>query len=219
MAQAAGPPDAAEPKSSYETVVIGSGFGGAVLACRTAKRWPGEVLVIERGKRYPMGAFPRSPRGMAENFWNLASEARPRPAHVSAQGDLHGLFDIRNYRHLDAVLCAGFGGGSLIYANVFLEPPEQVFEQGWPRGFSRATLAPYYEVAKSVLGARPIPQNGDPRREILRTRLFDRVADSQGRPHRLVDINVFFGNDFAAPLDIGVQDRNRYGALQTSCTY
>jgi cholesterol oxidase len=209
----------AELRSNYAAVIIGSGFGGAVLACRTARTWPGDVLVLERGKRYPMGSFPRSPRGMAENFWNLASEERARPSHRSVQRDLHGLFDIRNYRHLDAVLCAGLGGGSLIYANVFLEPPDQLFDEGWPRGWSRAKLAPYYAVAKSVLGARPIPQDGDSRREIIRTRLFNRVADSQGRPHRLVDINVFFGNDFETPLAIGVQDRNRYGALQTSCTY
>ena len=40
--------------------MIGSGFGGAVLACRTAQHWPGEVLVLERGKRYAAGSFARS---------------------------------------------------------------------------------------------------------------------------------------------------------------
>ena len=28
-----------------------------------------------------------------------------------------------------------------------------------------------------------------------------------------------FGNDFDNPLPIGVQQKNRYGALQTSCVY
>lgn len=202
-----------------EMVVIGSGFGGAVVAARAAKRWPGRVLVLERGKRYPMGSFPRSPRAMAENFWNLPFEDRARPSHISKRGQRHGLFDIRNGRHINAVLCAGLGGGSLIYANVFLEPPSQIFDQGWPSGFDRSRLDPYYAVAKSVLGARPIPQNDDPRRRILRAELFDKVAQHHGRPHRLVDINVFFGNDFATPTPIGHQECNRYGAVQTSCVY
>lgn len=202
----------------YEVVVIGSGFGGAILACRTAKKWPGRVLVLERGKRYPLGSFPRSPHAMADNFWNRPSEDRARPSHVPGH-ELHGMFDIRSYDNIDAVLCAGLGGGSLIYANVFLEPPEQVFEQGWPAGWRRDRLAPYYAVAKSVLGARPIPQGGDPRRDIVRTRLFAEVARRQGRKSRLADINVFFGNDFNNPLDIGVQCKNRYGARQTSCVY
>jgi cholesterol oxidase len=204
---------------TYEMVVIGSGFGGAVMACRTAKRWPGEVLVLERGKRYPMGSFPRSPRAMAENFWNLPFEDRARPGHVSRKGQLHGMFDIRNGRHINAVVCAGLGGGSLIYANVFLEPPDQVFAQGWPAGFDRKRLEPYYAIAKAVLGARPIPQNDDPRRRVRRAELFDAVAKHHGQPHRQVDINVFFGNDFARPTPIGVQEANRYGALQTSCVY
>jgi cholesterol oxidase len=200
-------------------LVVGSGFGGSVLTCRTAKRWPGKVLLLERGKRYPLGSFPRSPRAMADNFWNLPFEDRARPSHISAKDQTHGLFDIRNGKHINPVLCAGLGGGSLIYANVFLEPPNEVFEQGWPAGWHRDRLAPYYKVAKSVLGARPVPQNGDPRREIVRAKLFDEVADQQGRPHQLADINVFFGNDFDKPTDIGVQERNRFGALQTSCVY
>ena len=61
--------------------------------------------------------------------------------------------------------------------------------------------------------------NDDPRRQILRQRLFAEVAQKNHRNSELVDINVFFGNDFQKPLAIGEQARNRYGALQTSCVY
>jgi cholesterol oxidase len=203
---------------TYEAIVIGSGFGGGINACRLSKKWPGKVMVLERGKRYPMGSFPRVPHDFARNFWNLPEEKAPRPRQV---GDLeaHGLFDIRNYEHMDVVLCAGLGGGSLIYANVFLEPPEQVFDDRWPAGCRKPDLQPYYRIAKEVLGSRPIPLDGDPRREVVRTRMFQQVAKEVGRDSRLVDINVFFGNDFSQPLAIGEQQRNRYGALQTSCVY
>ena len=175
-------------------------------------------MVLERGKRYPMGSFPRTPHEMARNFWNLPGELRRHPRQKPAE-ETHGLFDIRNYDNLDAVVCAGLGGGSLIYANVFLEPPEEVFDSGWPAVCTKQTLQPYFQVAKSVLGARPIPQNADPRRRIIRTELFQEFAVSQKRKSRLLDLNVFFGNDFDNPTPMGVQQANRYGAVQTSCVY
>src|SRR5215469_17930698 len=110
---------------TYEAVVIGTGFGGAVSACRLSKKWPGQVLVLERGKRYGFGEFPRGPHAFARNFWNPKHEERSRGrprALKKVKG--HGLFDIRNYHRMDVVVAAGLGGGSLIYANVFLEPPE-----------------------------------------------------------------------------------------------
>lgn len=212
-------------ESSYEAIVVGSGFGGAITACRLAKKWDkGRVLIFERGKRYPLGSFPRKPHDVARNFWALQEEKKPRPRHVrrlmAATGeDSLGIFDIRNYKHIDAVIGAGLGGGSLIYANVFMIPPDEIFDERWPGTCKRAQLEPYYKIAKEVLGSRPIPLNGDPRRGIIRQELFAEVARTVGRDSELVDINVFFGRDYQHPLEIGHQERNRYGALQTSCMY
>jgi cholesterol oxidase len=201
----------------YEAIIVGSGFGGAITACRLSKKWPGKVLVLERGKRYALGSFPRTPHAMANNFWNTGFEKRRRPKAVAGIRQ-RGLFDVRNYKNIDVVLGAGLGGGSLIYANVFLEPPDQVFSERWPNSCRKAQLQPYYKVCKEVLGARPIPAMQG-RRRIVRTELFQKFAQQIGRDSSLLDINVFFGNDFANPLEPGVQTKNRYGALQTSCTY
>ena len=201
-----------------EAAIIGSGFGGAISACRLAKKWPGAVVVLERGKRYPMGSYPRTPHDFARNFWNVPKEQRKAGVGVSDE-ETHGLFDLRNYKGIDAVICAGLGGGSLIYANVYMEPPEGVFDERWPASVKKPKLDPYYRVAKEVLGARPIPRNQDPRRAVTRTELFGAVAKEMGKKSELVDINVFFGKDFNNPLDIGHQDKNRYGAVQTSCVY
>ena len=162
-----------------EAAIIGSGFGGAISACRLAKRWPGAVVVLERGKRYPMGSFPRTPHDFARNFWNLPEERRKRARKIS-KDEMHGLFDLRNFHGMDAVVCAGLGGGSLIYANVFMEPPDAVFDERWP--IKKPSLASYYGVAKKVLGSRPIPRNDDPRRQIIRTALFEQVAKEIGKP-------------------------------------
>lgn len=206
-----------EMQYDYEAVVVGSGFGGAISCCRLAKKWPGQVLLLERGKRYPMGSFPRTPHQMARNLWNI-----PAARAEGAGEECHGLFDIRNFDHMDAVISAGLGGGSLIYANVFLQPPDEVFDEHWPASIKKDVLQPYYAVAKSVLGARPVPDvagQQDPRRQILRTAMFQQFAKAEGRESKLLDINVFFGNDFDNPTPIGVQQHNRYGALQTSCVY
>jgi cholesterol oxidase len=209
-----------------EAVVIGTGFGGSINACRLAKRWPGQVVVLERGKRYGLGEFPRAPHDFGRNFWALSGEfkrsARPRGVKKAAAkrgGELRGLFDVRNYEHLDVVVAAGLGGGSLIYANVFLIPPDQVWNERWPKSCSKAELIPYYALVKSILGSRPAPFNGDPRREVTRTQLFQNAANAVGRTSQLVDINVFFGKDFAQPQKIGEQEENAFGALQTSCVY
>ncbi len=137
----------------------------------------------------------------------------------AASKDTLGVFDMRSNDKMDVLVGAGFGGGSLIYSNVFMVPPDEVFDDRWPESCQKRELAPYFQVAKEVLGARPVPQNGDPRREINRTGWFQDVAADLGRKSELTDINVFFGNDFEKPLEIGLQDKNRYGAVQTSCTY
>ena len=201
----------------YAAIIIGTGFGGAILAGRLAKKHPSSVLVLERGKRYPMGSFPRSPIDMANNFWNQPNEKVRRPDSIGEEHQ-QGLFDIRNFRHMDVVTAAGLGGGSLIYANVFMEPPDDVFAS-WPSSCTLESMQPYYNVTKSVLGARPVPQTDEPARRLIRTELFQDVAKELGRESKLTDINVFFGNDFDNPTPIGLQETNRYGAVQTSCTY
>lgn len=207
-----------------EAAVIGTGFGGAINACRLARKWPGKVVVLERGKRYGLGEFPRAPSDFRRNFWVLPDRT-PHPRHVrkaaKETGELHGMYDVRNYDHMDVVICAGVGGGSLIYANVFLIPPDEVFaDQRWPNSCKKSKLMPYYTVAKSVLGSRPIPPHAsEPRRRIRKTELFQQVAARAQRSSQLLDINVFFGQNFSTPLEIGRQEVNRYGALQTSCTY
>lgn len=83
----------------------------------------------------------------------------------------------------------------------------------------KKSLTPYYKIVKDVLGSRPIPLDDDPRRKIVRTTLYQKFAKHTGRESKLADINVFFGNDFKKPTPIGLQEKNRYGAVQTSCTY
>jgi cholesterol oxidase len=42
----------------YDVIVIGSGFGGAITACRLAEKKK-RVLVLERGKKWTKDTYPR----------------------------------------------------------------------------------------------------------------------------------------------------------------
>jgi len=49
---------------NYDTIIVGSGFGGAVAACRLANAGQ-RVLVLERGRRWTPDTYPRQP----EDAW------------------------------------------------------------------------------------------------------------------------------------------------------
>ena len=44
----------------FDVIVVGSGFGGAVVACRLAEAGA-RVLVLERGRRWTREHYPRQP--------------------------------------------------------------------------------------------------------------------------------------------------------------
>src|SRR3954467_8886182 len=88
----------------FDSVVVGSGFGGSVTTYRMADAGQ-RVLLLEGGRPYPPGSFPRSPRAMAKNLWDRGN-------------GLLGMYDVWAFRGLEALVSSGLGGGSLIYANV-----------------------------------------------------------------------------------------------------
>lgn len=120
---------------------MGSGFGGAVAACRLAQAGV-DVAILERGRRFELGSFPRPARAY------LRSVARRHDVTSWQRG---GAYDVRPLNDVFVVQAAGYGGGSLIYANVQMRPPPDVFDEGWPRGYTRARLDPYYDLVAHML--------------------------------------------------------------------
>src|SRR3954469_8029557 len=109
---------------SYEVVVIGSGFGGGITACRLAEAGH-SVCVLERGRRFAGTDFVDDPDDAPRLLWH----DRLNP---------EGMFDVRLLRDVSVICAAGVGGGSLVYANVQLRAPAEVFEAGWGGGGPRA---------------------------------------------------------------------------------
>ena len=64
------------------------------------------------------------------------------------------MFDVRLLRDVSVISAAGVGGGSLVYANVQLRAPAEVFEDGWPAAITRAGLDPWYDWTEAALEPR-----------------------------------------------------------------
>lgn len=167
-----------------EAIVIGSGFGGAVTACRLAQAGF-RVLVIERGRRYAARDFgigrtrpsdTKSPH--ADDFPKLPDPTALLPdlRRWSWQAE-HGLWDVLDLEEVVSVQAAGYGGGSLIYANVHLRPPNGVFDDRWPRVYrGGAALEPFFDLAAYMLDVAPIDEHRALGPELVKTTSLERVA-------------------------------------------
>ena len=166
--------------SDFDAIVIGSGFGGAVTACRLAESGY-KVLVLERGRRWNVEDFPREVTDPW--IWDDRDPVRR-----------HGWFDFRVFPNMTVIQGAGVGGGSLVYANISIPAKADTFDRGWPAEITYAELAPYYDRIGTMLDVKKVPLNQWPER----TRLVKDAADRTGRGDRFeaLDLAVTFDEDW-----------------------
>ena len=180
-------------ETHFDAVIVGSGFGGSVMAYRLAEAGL-RVCLLERGKKYPPGSFPRSPYRMRKNFWDPSE-------------GLHGLYNFWSFRGLDVLISSGLGGGSLIYANVLIRKDEKWFVKEdvlnggyeyWP--VTRAELDPHYDAVEKMLRPQKYPFDQAPYNETSKTRAFKEAAERLGLKPFLPNLAVTFANEGEAPV-------------------
>jgi cholesterol oxidase len=195
--------------NEFDAIVVGSGFGGAVSACRLAAAGV-KVMVLERGRRWSPATFPRAPH----DPW-LWDDRDPLARH--------GWFDFRVFPNMSVVQGAGVGGGSLVYANISVDAKPDTFEHGFPPEIRFGTLAPHYAEVGRMLGVRPVPLHQIP----ARTKLLKEAATNAGYEHRFrqLDLAVTFDDTWSDQLPdpySAAHSRshvNQFGIEQGTCVH
>ena len=80
----------------FDVIVIGTGFGGAVTACRLAQAGA-RVLILERGRRWTPETYPRAP-GDPWLYWHDQPQKH------------NGWLDLRLFKGMAVAQGAGVGG-------------------------------------------------------------------------------------------------------------
>ncbi len=193
----------------YDAIVIGSGFGGAITACRLAEA-NYKVLILERGRRWDKTNYPRTPED--QWVWNNVHPEREQ-----------GWLDLHMFPHMSVATGAAVGGGSLIYANISCEAPQSAFQSGWPQEVTYAELKPFYDKVAKFMNVQPVPAN----QWTNRMKLMQEGAQKTGNGARFkqLELAVTFDPDWTYdqpdPFNILQSKRftNAQGVEQGTCVH
>ena len=108
------------PPPHYDVLVVGSGYGGGVLASRLSRAGK-RVCVLERGQERWPGEYPNT-------FDKLLANMQVRSALLPQAGPKDAFFDFRIEEGAYIWIGCGLGGGSLVNSGVSIRSDTRVFE-------------------------------------------------------------------------------------------
>ncbi len=174
-------PPAAPVTELDHPLILGSGFGGSITAHRLAQAGI-RSTVLERGRRWVL-----TPE--RDTFCSLR-EPDERAAWFSTQTHIGISSRVRRYAgvveqfegdHIDAVIGAGVGGGSLVYAGMMVQPPRDLFEAVFPSQVSYdEMLSTWYPRVSEMMPSRHVPDDVLMHDAYAATRLFLQHAETAG---------------------------------------
>ncbi|GAB4440491.1 MAG: GMC family oxidoreductase [Turneriella sp.] len=187
-------------QTTYDYVIIGSGFGGSVSAHRLSEKGY-KVLVIEKGKWFKPEDFPKSNWQLRKWLWLPSLR-------------MFGLFKMTIFRHVTIFSGVGVGGGSLVYANTLPVPKRPFFKSpSWAHLADwEKELKPHYATALRMVGATETPKvfDGD---DVLRS-----IAQDLGKEknYQHTNVAVYFGKPGVTVKDPYFKGK---GPDRTGCIY
>lgn len=191
-------------RDRHGIIVIGSGYGGSIMAARLAKAGH-TVTLLERGREWALGALPQE-----------ESEVRKEIKAIS-QNPL-SLFDYV-VGDVDVLSGSGLGGTSLINASVVLRPSPSVLEHPrWPeevrKDAKNGALEAYFDVVDETLEVDRVSPGMLPK-----TDLHEKSAKERGLMFERLPIAVNLRRDEATPNKAGVSQKpcNGCGNCVTGC--
>lgn len=163
---------------TYDYIIIGSGFGGSVSAMRLSEKGY-KVLVIEKGKRYEAGDFPKTNWNLKKYLWMPSLK-------------WFGFLKLTFFKKMFVLTGVGVGGGSLVYANTLMEPLAPFYHNIPVKSINwKTVLKPYFDKARFMLGATKA------KNIYYDDHLLKEVAEDIGKPdcYKGVDVGVYYSDD------------------------
>jgi len=183
----------------FDAVIIGSGFGGSVMAFRLAEAGL-RVCLLERGKPYPPNSFPRAPYDLGKNFWDPSK-------------GYYGMLDVWSFKGSGALVSSGLGGGSLIYANILIRKDPKWFitenrdggvYESWPVTYK--DLEPHYERVEKMMNAQKYPLKHEPYNNTQKTLA---MIEAEGKLDQIPGFDPKWTHQWI-PLNLAVSFRRRH---------
>jgi hypothetical protein len=171
--------------NTYESIVIGSGFGGTIISLSIAKKYDEKnkkdsgkrrVCILERGQWWISHEIPQSinpnatddskslrsylvKNNMPFNTWAYPNDLKGMLAAIGNSrvvNSVEGLYDFKRMKNVNVISGSGVGGGSLVYFNITERPDRNIYEN-WPTEYDgNPSLDKYFPLAEQFLGVNPI---------------------------------------------------------------
>lgn len=167
----------------YDYVIIGSGFGGSVSACRLSEKGY-KVAVLEQGRHWTPDNLPKSNWKFWDYLWLPFLS-------------LKGFLSLRLFRHVMILHGNAVGGGSITYAQTLLTPPDSVWDDGNWAGLDnwQQAMPEHYAAARRMLG---VTENKRPGLADAKLKQMAKAAGVEDSFY-YTDVGVFFGKEGDAP--------------------
>lgn len=173
--------DTVPPTELTHPLIVGSGFGGSIAALRLAEAGIG-ATVLERGRRWEI-------REAGDTFCSMRDPDR-RAGWFHRETPIGLAVPIRRYagvaerfegEGIDAIVGAGVGGGSLVYAGMMVQPPRDLFESVFPAEISYDEMqSTWYPKVNEVLPVSQVPDEVLQSETYTATRIFLQHAEAAG---------------------------------------
>ena len=168
-------------REQRRVVIIGSGFGGAVTALRLTQAGV-PVTLLEQGRRWPSGpnsdTFPTVKTiDQRALFYGSAPRLFGRPVSLAPYA---GLFNTLLGPTMSIMSGVGYGGGSLTYQGMSLQPSRAVFEHEFPAALDYDEMVGHYATVARMLRLQTAPDGIIDSPNYATSQEFKRRAEAAG---------------------------------------
>ncbi|KAL5721197.1 hypothetical protein ACHQM5_013788 [Ranunculus cassubicifolius] len=198
-------------EDGYDAVVVGSGYGGSVAACRMSMAGI-KVCLMEKGRKWEAQDFPT-------NSFNILSAYRvENKVWGFSFGPKDALIQMFEQDDSVAAIACGLGGGSLINAGVMVSTPVRARRnKKWPKEWDSD-----WEVceasAAAMLGIQSSPlefPSSRVTRQIIEEEIEDCIPNS-------IKLSINFGSKESSTNSIGTRQTSSClacGNCLSGCPY